>query len=113
MSILNDLAPAPAPNFAQLAADNIKRQTQQTFLTMVQAFNSGAKLFWQNSKATPAEISAALGADAREVFELHGKLGQLLASVKPEIIAATAAIIGQFEYNEDGTVTVLSDSNLP
>jgi hypothetical protein len=67
-------------------------------------------LFWQHPRATPAEISAALGTDAKEIFELHGKVGALLASVKPESIASGAAVVGEFSYNSDGTVTVVDQA---
>lgn len=107
MSVLNN-PPQPAPSHAEITADNIKRQTRHTFNTMVQAFNAGARLFWANSRATPAEIATALGTDAREVFELHGKLGQLIASVKPETILPGMAVVGEFAYNDDGAVTILS-----
>jgi len=38
---------------------------------------------------------------------LHGKLGALLASVKPEAVADGVSVVGQFTMNEDGTVTIL------
>lgn len=108
MSILdNDNDPTPAVPAAKIAARRLKILTRQTYQQMVQAFNQGAKVFWQNPNgASPAEISAALGLDAKEVFELHYKLGQLIASVKPEAIAEGASIVGQFTMNDDGTVTV-------
>lgn len=112
MSVLNTPQPLP-PNYAALIAAKIKTQTRQTFSTMTDAFNEGAVFFWQHQKATPAEIAAALGTDAREVFELHGKLGALLATVKPEAIAKGAEVVGQFEYNDDGTVTILSPGPPP
>lgn len=112
MSVLNN-PPQPAPSHAEIAADNIRRQARHTFNTMVQAFNAGSKLFWQNSNATPEEVAAALGTDAQEIFELHAKLGQLIATVKPTAIVAGVSVVGQFEYNEDGTVTVLPPNNLP
>lgn len=108
MSILNPVPQAPKPTHAMVAADNIKRQARDTFQSMTKAFNSGARLFWANSLATPQQIAEALGTDAKEVFELHGKLGALIASVKPESIAVGAAVVGQFQYNEDGSVTVVT-----
>jgi hypothetical protein len=115
MSILNPI-PTATPDYAALAADKIREHAQQTFQTITHAFNNGAKLFWQHPRVTPLEIAAALGADAKEVFELHGKLGALIASVKPEAIAPGMAVIGGFTYNADGTVTVVpqppaSDAN--
>lgn len=106
MSILNGPS-VPEVDPAVRAANMLKNQTRQTFQQMVMAFNQGANNFWKNPRATPAEIAAALGSDAKEVFELHAKLGALLASVKPEAIAEGSGVVGQFTINEDGTVTIL------
>lgn len=87
-------------------ANQIKQQARMTFQQLVQAFNQGAQSFWNNPRATPAQIAAALGTDAKEVFQLHGKIGALLAEVKPDSIQPGLSVVGQFSYNEDGTVTV-------
>lgn len=97
----------PEISAAQRAAMQIKQQARVTFQQLVQVFNQGAHAFWRNPQAKPSEISAALGADAKEVFELHGKIGALLGSVKPESIASGMAVVGQFTYNTNGTVTVV------
>jgi hypothetical protein len=73
---------------------------------MVVAFNQGSKQFWNNPQASPSQIASALGTDAKEVFELHAKLGALLVQVRPEAIQEGLALVGQFTYNEDGTVTI-------
>jgi hypothetical protein len=57
--------------------------------------------------ATPEEIAEELGTDAKEVFYLHARLGELIALVKPEAIAEGLGVVGDFTMNEDGTVTVL------
>jgi hypothetical protein len=107
MSILDrDDAPNPIPP-AKMAANRLVNITKQTYQQMVRAFNQGAEVFWQNGMgASPSEIAAELGADAKEVFELHYKLGQLIATVKPEAIAEGASLVGNFTMNEDGTVTI-------
>lgn len=92
---------------AERAAQYIKQQARSTFQQLVQSFNNGARLFWDNPRLKPSEISAALGTEAKEIFELHGKIGALLATVKPEAIAPGMAVVGQFSYNADGTVTVV------
>lgn len=105
MSVLNNpVTPDISP--AQRVADRIRQQTRMTYQQLVNAFNQGAQSFWRNPQASPAEIAAALGTDAKEIFELHGKIGALLASVKPEAIAAGSSVVGEFSYNADGTVTV-------
>ena len=88
-------------------AQQLKQQTRNTFQQLVQAFNQGAQSFWAHPRAKPSEIAAALGTDAKEIFELHGKIGALLATIQPAAIAAGASVVGQFSYNEDGTVTAV------
>lgn len=97
----------PEVTTAQRVADQIKQQCRMTFQQLVQSFNQGANAFWKNPRAKPSEIAAALGTDAKEVFELHGKIGALLASVKPEAIAAGSAVVGEFTINANGTVTAV------
>lgn len=107
MSILDrDYSPqTPVPS--KMAAERLINMTKQTYDQMVRSFNQGAQIFWRNSMgAPPSEIAAELGTDAKEVFELHYKLGQLIATVKPEAIAEGASLVGNFTMNEDGTVTV-------
>lgn len=109
MSVLDKpAAPLPPPPATRVAA-HLRQTTRDTFHQLAQVFNQGAKQFWKNPRATPAEIAAALGPQAVEVFQLHGKIGALLAQVKPESIAEGVAVVGQFTYNEDGTVTVLEN----
>lgn len=87
-------------------AERLKHQTKYIFQTMVDGFNSGSEIFWNNPNATPSEIAEALGQDAKEIFELHYKLGQLINNIKPESITQGLSMIGNFTMNEDGTVTV-------
>ena len=111
MSILdNSISQKPS---SEIIANNIKVTARQTFQFMVNAFNNGSKTFWGNSRATPSEIAEALGTDAKEVFQLHYALGQLIVNVKPEAIAEGLSKIGQFTMNEDGTVTILENNPEP
>ncbi len=112
MSIL-DPEPTQTPDPAQTIANNLKNSTKQTFVMMKNAFNAGSINFWNNPKATPTQIAAALGTDAKEVFELHYALGQLIGSIKPESIELGLSKIGQFTMNEDGTVTILDNLITP
>ena len=96
-------------NEPNVVANRIINQTKQTFTNMANSFNEGAKIFWQNPRGvSPEDIAVALGTNAKEIFELHYKLGQLLSSIKPEAIATGLSIIGTFNINNDGTVTILS-----
>ena len=74
---------------------------------MVNSFNQGSEIFWDNRNgALPSDIASELGNNAKEVFELHYKLGQLLATVNPNSIAKGVDLVGNFTINEDGTVTI-------
>jgi hypothetical protein len=109
MSILDNNRPdvSEVPK-AKMAANVLIHMTKQAYNQMVISFNQGSKLFWGNGMgASPAEIAAELGTDAKEVFELHYKLGQLISTVKPEDIAEGTSMVGNFTMNEDGTVTVI------
>lgn len=108
MSVLDNLNNVPSIPASDVVANKIKNQTRMTFNSMVKAFNDGAKLFWNNPKASSSEIAASLGSDAKEVFELHAKLGELIASVKPSTIQDGLSVVGEFTMNEDGTVTINS-----
>jgi hypothetical protein len=106
MSILNrDYQPAEVSPAVRTARQMV-HQAKQTYDGLVGLFNEGARNFWQHPRATPQEIAAELGADAKEVFELHAKIGAFLAEINPEAIAPGLAVVGQFTYNADGTVTV-------
>ena len=112
MSILNNSSAYYKPS-ADLVAAKIINKTKQTFSIMVDNFNQGSRLFWQNPEGlSPSGISAALGTDAKEVFQLHYALGQLISDIKPEAIQEGLSMIGQFTMNEDGTVSVVSSSQV-
>lgn len=112
MSVLNPPTATPLPP-GQGAAERLKQQTRQTFQQLVMAFNQGSRFFWKNNDATPQQIADALGTDAREVFQLHGQIGTLLATVKPEAVAPGLAVVGTFTYNADGTVTITGPAPEP
>lgn len=108
MSILDRDPSRDQPPPAAQAAERLIRMTKNTYDQMVMAFNEGANVFWSNRMgATPEEVAAALGADAKEVFYLHARLGELIGLVKPEAIAEGLSVVGNFTMNEDGTVTIL------
>ena len=107
MSIL-DNGPGNIVPPATRVANQLVNMTVRTYQQMVDSFNRGSVMFWQNPQGlTPDEIAAALGPNAQEVFSLHYKLGQLIGSVKPEAIAEGFSLVGEFTYNEDGSVTVV------
>lgn len=88
-------------------ANQLKQQARMAYNQLVQVFNSGSQMFWQNGRATPVEIAEALGTDGKEVFQLHGKIGALLAEISPAAIQPGLSVVGEFSYNNDGSVTVV------
>lgn len=101
------------PTTPEEIAESLKSQTKLVYSNMVNTFNRGSKMFWQNPKANPEQIALALGSDAKQLFELHYKLGQLINTINPSDIMIGMSIIGQFIMNEDGTVTILPPSGNP
>lgn len=96
-------------NNAEIAAKQIIQQTRQTYSNMVRSFNDGARFFWNNPRGvSPTDIAKELGSNAKEVFQLHYALGQLISNVKPDAIQPGLSIIGQFTMNDDGTVTIIN-----
>ena len=93
-------------NHAQEAANSLVKITKNTFGKILHSYSQGVQTFWNNPRATPQEIADALGTDASEIFSLHYKLGELIASADPSLLEQTANFIGNFTQNEDGTVTI-------
>jgi hypothetical protein len=109
MSILeNNDSGGEELSLAKITAQDIVKQTRKTFNQIVKMFNSGSETFWANpNKLKPSEIAVELGSDAKEVFQLHYLLGQLIQMVKPESIEKGINLIGTFTLNEDGTITTI------
>jgi hypothetical protein len=102
------------PEPAKIASRRLIMMTKNSFNQMVNNFNEGSRVFWQNPRGASAQdIANELGTDAREVFELHYKLGQLIGSVKPEAIEEGVGLVGNFTMNEDGTVTIIEPETEP
>lgn len=95
-------------NQSDVVASQLLNQAQTVFRAMVYAFNNGSTLFWNNPNGlSPQQISDSLGNNAKELFQLHYALGQLINTIKPESITQGLSVIGQFTMNEDGTVTII------
>lgn len=104
MSLLDPLpqrAPTPC-----MVSGQLKAQARGVHNMLVRTFNDGAKNFWANPNFTPEQIAECLGTDGRELFQLHAKIGALLAEVDPTAIAEGAAVVGEFVYSDDGHVII-------
>ncbi len=110
--ITKQVADQPAPD--KLAAQQILRQARSMFQLLLTHHKQGYRLVWNNLRATPEEVIAALGTDAAEVFALSSQLGTLLASAvgndMKKIIEngiPTGVPEGySYKANEDGTITL-------
>jgi len=108
MSVLN-IDPGTPPNPADLIAEGFRQHARSIYQQLISSFNGGSKEFWRNTQGvSPEEIAAALGTDAVEIFQLHHKIGTLLAEINPAVIAEGLSVVGEFTYNEDGSLTIVS-----
>jgi cell division septum initiation protein DivIVA len=103
---IEDIEDAATP--AETIAKAIKTEARQEFSRRRILALETARKIWENADATPAEILAALGTDAKELFQAHSLEVQTLAEKDSSIVAEIMAIIGsnQFTYHDDGTVTL-------
>lgn len=110
MSVL-DPETSPALDPATRIANQLKQNARNIFRNLTGAFAQNSSLFWRNPQATPQEIAAALGADGVELFQLHAKIGALLAEIKPESVVPGLSVVGEFTYNEDGSLNIPTPVN--
>lgn len=106
MSILNRPPVTPVPPAVRIA-NELRRDAKLNFDRLVATHEAGLQKFWNNPAATPAQIAEALGADAAEVFTLHGTLAAVIRQVKPDQPLSRAADFGEYELQPDGTLEIL------
>lgn len=106
MSIL-DQQPTDIIPLKFKVANQLLNLTLKSFTNIINVYHNSTILFWQNPQGvSPSDIADALGDRGKEMFELHYKLGQLLNSIDPKYTEEFSKMIGSFNLNEDGTVTV-------
>lgn len=105
MSVLETPIVDAVPEAVKIA-NNLKQEAQMAYRRLIDVFNGGSIQFWASTTATPTEIAAALGTDGKELFQLHSKIGALLAEINPAAIADGLAVVDQFFYNEDGSIGI-------
>lgn len=93
---------------AKIKADNLKISVVNTYESMKNSFNEGAHIFWSSKDCTPQEIADQLGTNASGIFYLHARLGELLYLADPTSISSSMGVIGTYDNNEDGTITITS-----
>jgi hypothetical protein len=112
MTILNQTHSDPVIP-AKRAATRVKRSTAQLGQTIIQSWEQGFDIIWNNPRATPAEVLAELGTDAVECFDLSNAIVALLADVLPdrldedwERIQGKIAAMPARTRHDDGSVTI-------
>jgi hypothetical protein len=112
MTIINDLKNELAsPNNmdrARTKADTLKAMTVGVYDQIVSSFNDGAMQFWASQDATPQEVADQLGINASGIFYLHARLGELAALIDPTAIQYGLNVIGTYDNNPDGSITITS-----
>jgi hypothetical protein len=113
MSIVDNIKveispPEDSVVIAKSKANNLKTSVVNTYDSMTSLFNEGASTFWASTDCTPQEIADQLGTNASGVFYLHARLGDLLYLVDPSSIVPGLAVVGTYDNNEDGTITITS-----
>ena len=96
------------------AAQQILRQARSLLQLILSHHKQGFRQVWDNPRATPEEVVAALGTDAAEVFALSGQLSTLLAAAvgndmkKIIELGIPVGVPENYTYkvNEDGTLTL-------
>lgn len=108
MVIISD-APTRTPEEA--TADALAGEAREVWQRIVASYNDASLFFWANpSGLAPQAIADALGTKGKDVFQLHYRLGEFIASIKPEAIAKGLEVVGAFSYREDGSVEVTPKS---
>lgn len=97
-------------------AGRLVSTTRKAYQILINVFNETSVLFWANPQEfTPQQIADALGEHGKELFEIHGKLGEFLASFDQEAINFGLSLVKNFEFLEDGSVRVIESEtdNVP
>lgn len=88
-------------------ADRLILTTKKAYQILVNVFNQTSIMFWTNQQEfSPQQIADALEKNGKELFEIHGKLGEFLNSIDPEAIDLGLSVVGDFELLEDGSIKI-------
>jgi hypothetical protein len=76
-------------------------------------WEEGFRLIWDNPSATPAEMIASFGTDAKELFELSETLfifiSTIMANTMPDKLSELQELLAlrqPYTVHEDGTITL-------
>ena len=96
---------------AQKAASQILSIAMQQFQQLARSGNFGYNLIWNNPNASPMEVLAALGTNAKAVFELANlniqtiEAAAVIGGVTPPVIPSVPSDYSLI-FNADGSVTL-------
>ena len=93
-------AARPSP---ERRAARLKDAAKVNFNSLLAAWNASVTLLWNNDTA---DILAALGTDAADVFDLSAKTVAFMESIKPGCTTEGRALMRPFTVHADGTVTL-------
>jgi hypothetical protein len=109
LSISNEPEVLTIEKKQERVSKRILNMTAQTYNQLVQTQKQGINMVWKNQQGlTPQQVCDSLGENASKVFDFHGILTEVIATiatidgVEPDISLPTNA----FTRNEDGTITV-------
>jgi hypothetical protein len=90
----------------ELIAKRLKAQPAIRFKQFLSTWEADIKALW--SAPDPQAVLDFIGPMAGELFQVSGKTGMYLESLKPGCTSTAMALVGKFEINHDGTVTIIS-----
>lgn len=107
MSILNNFYNLEEYSTPELDVLKLKADAKKSFEQLHFTVKRATEKFWKNPKYTPQEMALAAGTDAKELFQLHSMIVQVLETANPGSCSDIINLIGNYTVNSDGTVTIL------
>jgi hypothetical protein len=112
------IPPPPAPEItpAKQVADAIIAESNRQFPQRLAVFKSLWEQLWENPSATPAQVLAEWGTNAKLMFQVAAAERQWIITVATALGKTPAEVLGDSKYlstalpinppHEDGTVTL-------
>lgn len=105
MSIL-DPQPQKNKSLHALIAERLTSQPATRFRQFLSTWEADIRALW--NAPDPQAVLDNVGPLAAELFSVSGKTAMYLESLRPGCTATAMALVGEFQVNADGTVTILS-----
>jgi len=100
---------------AQFVSENLITGANSALNVRIENFKVMWSMLWENDRATPADILAALGTKAKSLFVAAGLARQDMTSIATVLGTTPEAMLGDAKYltpkvpvtiHDDGTVTL-------